>query len=142
MRFTVWLVVVWIALSHHPSVAAAEGAPPETVPDIAATNGHSIVPQIQRDRLVTREVVTARVYRSSDLDGDALRAALEVAQTVFVAILVRFLNSQGRHLDTRCLGEALIDMQNRTGVMATVYIDRVLHSIHRARSHAAASFCW
>ena len=150
MRFHAWLVVVWIALSHHPSVVSAEGAPPETVPDIAATNGHSIVPQIQRDRLVTREVVTARVYRSPDLDGDALRAALEVAQTVFVAasveiiwkicgpaecntpplpaeILVRFLHSQGRHLDTRCLGEALIDMQKRTGVMATVYIDRVLH---------------
>ena len=94
MRFTVWLVV-WIVLSHHPSVAAAgdaaAGAPPETVPDIAATNGHSIVPQIQRDRLVTREVVTARVYRSSDLDGDALRGALEVAQTVFVAASVEII---------------------------------------------------
>jgi hypothetical protein len=149
MRFTVWLVVVWIVLSHHPSIASAEGTPPGTAPDLGATNGHSIVPQIQRDHLVTREVVTARVYRPPDLAGDALRAALEVAQTVFAGasveinwticgpaecntpplpteILVRFVHSQGRHLDARCLGEALIDMQKRTGVMATVYIDRVV----------------
>jgi hypothetical protein len=94
--------------------------------------------------------VTARVYVSPDLPGEALRAALDVARSAFAAasvditwkvcgpsecntppspteLLVRFVDSHGRSLDTRCLGEALIDMQKRTGVMATVFLDRVLH---------------
>jgi hypothetical protein len=150
MRFQVWLVVVCVALSQHPGVAAAEGAPPETVPGTAATKGQSIVPRPQPDRLVAPEVVTARVYSSSDLAGDVLRSALDVAQSAFVGasveiiwkicgpaecntppslaeVIVRFVHAGDRRLNTRCLGEALIDVQKRTGVMATVYVDRVLN---------------
>jgi hypothetical protein len=150
MRFQVWLVVVCVALSQHPGVAAAEGAPPETAPGMATTKGHSIVPRAQHERLVAPEVVTARVYSSPDLAGDVLRSALDVAQSAFVGasveiiwkicgpaecntppspaeVIVRFVPAGSRRLNARCLGEALIDVQKRTGVMATVYVDRVLN---------------
>ena len=41
--------------------------------------------------------------------------------------LVRLVRApEGGSRDTRCLGDALIDAQKGTGVLATVYIDRVL----------------
>ncbi len=129
----------------------AEGAPPDVSPEMEETHGHPvIVTHTLREQLGAPEAVTARVYVSPDLPGDTLRAALDVARSAFAVgavevtwkicgpsecntppapteLIVRFVNSRGRHLDTRCLGEALIDMQKRTGVMATVYVDRVLH---------------
>lgn len=152
MRFHVWLVVVWVGFCLTlPTVAAAGDAPPDTAPEIEGIHGHpAIVVQSQRDRLAAPEIVTARAYVSPDLTIDALPAALDVARSAFAAaaveitwkvcgpskchtppspteIMVRFVDSRGRRLDARCLGEALIDSQKGTGVMATVFLDRVLH---------------
>ena len=149
MRVRVWLLVC-VVLLQHPSIAAAEGREPESVPGVDTVPGHStIVTQQKRERLTATDVVTARVYRTGDISGDALRVALDVAQSLFVAasveihwkicgppdcntppapkeIVIRFMQSRGRHVDTRCLGEALIDKQKEIGVLATVYVDRVL----------------
>lgn len=151
MRFHVWLVVVSVGcLSLLPGVARAGGPLPAGWPGIETSPGDSTIVSHPHDRLAAPEAVTARVYTSPDLPGEALRAALDVAKAVFAAasvditwkvcgpsecntppspteLLVRFVDSRGRSLDTRWLGEALIDMQKRTGVMATVFLDRVLH---------------
>jgi hypothetical protein len=88
------------------------------------------------------------VYTSPDISAGALRAALGTAEAAFLPasvaitwkicrpsecntapspteLIVRFLHSRGRRLDTGCLGEALIDVQKQAGVLATVYVDRV-----------------
>ena len=132
MRVHVWLFVC-VVLSQLPSIAAAEGREPESVPEVDATTGTStIITQQKRERLIATDVVTARVYSTGDISGDALRVALDVARAAFAAaaveinwkicgladcntpplpkeILIRFMQSRGRHIDTRCLGEALID---------------------------------
>ena len=150
MRVHVWLVVS-LVLAHHPGIAAAEGREPESVPEVDATTGTStIITQQKRERLIATDVVTARVYSTGGISGDALRVAFDVARAAFAAaaveinwkicgladcntpplpkeILIRFMQSRGRHIDTRCLGEALIDKQKGMGVLATVYVDRVRH---------------
>ena len=151
MRSYVWLVVVSVGcLSLLPGVALAEDPSPANWPGIETSPGDSTIVTHPHERPAVREAVTARVYVSPDLPGEALRDALDVARAAFAAasvdiswkvcgpsecntppspteLLVRFVDSHGRSLDTRCLGEALIDMQKRTGVMATVFLDRVLH---------------
>jgi hypothetical protein len=156
MRITRWLIVVLVVVfSRHLSVVAADGpvdgAPPDTGP--AADAVHSRPPigtDTLRGQRTASEVVIARVYHSSEVTSDALRAALDVAEAAFAEaavgiiwkicglgecntapapteLIVRLLHSRGRRLGTGCLGEALIDTQRRIGVLATVYVDRVLH---------------
>ena len=90
------------------------------------------------------------MYRSPEVTGDVLEAALKVAEATFAAAsvnvvwkvcgpsecnippaaterLVRLVRApQGASLDARCLGDALIDARKGIGVLATVYIDRVV----------------
>jgi hypothetical protein len=155
MRVNAWLIVVWVViLSRHLSVAAADapadgGAPPATELVSEAVSEHRLIVTDKRGQRAASEVVTVRVYVSSDITPEALRAALDVAEAAFAEasvgmiwkicgprecntqpspteLIVRFLHSRGRRLNTGCLGEALIDTQQRTGVLATVYVDRVL----------------
>jgi hypothetical protein len=149
MRVSVWLVVVCVVLSRHLSLASAEAERTDTTPVDRTVHEHPpIVTDTQRSQRALPEAVTARVYTSPDISAEALRAALGTAEVVFVPasvaitwkicrpsecntpplpteLIVRFLHSRGRRLDTGCLGEALIDVQKRAGVLATVYVDRV-----------------
>ena len=150
MQVHAWLVLVLVAcFSPLVGIVAADAAPPGSEPEIDGTRPSPSVTPAPRDWLGVSEVVTARVYKSPDLADEILQAALDVAQSVFVAAsvqivwkicgpsecntppspaetLLRFVNSRGRNLDTRCLGDALIDAQKGKGVMATVYLDRVV----------------
>ena len=151
MRVHVWLAVVSLVLAQHPGIAAAEGREPDPVPEVESIpRNPTIVPPAKREPLNAPHIVTARVYSTSEVGADALRVALDVAQSAFVPasveinwkicrpgecntppsqgeLLIRFMQSRGRHVDIRCLGEALIDKQKGIGVLATVYVDRVLH---------------
>lgn len=150
MRVHVWLAVVSFVLAHHPGIAAAEDPGPASVPEVETIPANPTIPPTKRERFTAPHIVTARVYSTSEIGADALRVALDVAQSTFVAasveitwkicgpgdcstppspgeLLIRFMQSRGRHLDIRCLGEALIDKQKGIGVLATVYVDRVLH---------------
>jgi hypothetical protein len=90
------------------------------------------------------------VYTSPDVANDVLQSALNVAEATFAAAslqivwkvcgpsecntppspaerLVRLVRTPpGGTLDSRCLGDAIIDMEKGVGVLATVYVDRVL----------------
>ena len=94
--------------------------------------------------------VTVRVYSSTSIAADAQRASLDVASAIFAAAsiqivwkicgqvacetplsatelavrMVQLSNGDDRGDDQ--LGEALIDPQKRTGVLATVYVNRTL----------------
>jgi hypothetical protein len=152
MRVNVWLVVVSVGLiAQHLMVAPTEGAPRDPAPVSEVVHEHAaIVAETPSGRLASLEIVTVRVYRSPEVTDDALRAALSVAEATFAAAsigvvwrvcgpaecntppapaerLVRLVRSpRGGSLDTRCLGDALIDPLKGTGVLATVYVDRVL----------------
>ena len=150
MRANVWLVVVSVCLiTQHLSVALVAGAPPdtasvsETVPEDAVVLEPPSTPPLPRP-------VNVRMYRSPEVSSEVLSAALHVAEATFAAAsvdvvwkvcgpaecnvpptpterLVRLVRApEGGSRDTRCLGDALIDAQKGTGVLATVYIDRVL----------------
>lgn len=96
-----------------------------------------------------RPRVTVRVYSSTSIAADAQRASLDVASAIFAAAsiqivwkicgpvacetplstelavrMVQLSNGDDRGDDQ--LGEALIDPQKRTGVLATVYVNRTL----------------
>jgi len=152
MRVTVWLVVVSVGLiANHLSVALVAGAPPETASvSEAVREDAAVVIEVPPDTPAPRPPVKVRLYRSSDVTSDVLQSALNVAEATFAAAsvdvvwkvcgpgecqmppspaerLVRLVrSSKGGSHDTRCLGDALIDAQKGTGVLATVYIDRVL----------------
>jgi hypothetical protein len=154
MRVNVWLVVVFVSLiAHHLIVVPAAGGPLETAPVTASIHEDAVVldpptPQLPRP-------VNVRVYRSPEVTSDVLRAALNVAEVTFAAAsvdvvwkvcgpaecqtppspaerLVRLVRSpEGGSRDTRCLGDALIDSQRGTGILATIYVDRVLDLVRR-----------
>ena len=154
MRVNVWLVAVFVSLiAHHLIAVPAAGGPLETVPVTTSIHEDAVVldpptPQLPRP-------VNVRVYKSPEVTSDVLRAALNVAETTFAAAsvavvwkvcgpgecqtppsaaerLVRLVRSpKGASHDTRCLGDALIDAQKGTGVLATVYVDRVLDLVRR-----------
>jgi hypothetical protein len=152
MRVNVWLVVASVGLiAHYPSVALAAGAPPDTASvNEAIHEDAAVVIEVPPNTPPPRPPVKVRLYRSSDVTSDVLRSALNVAEATFAAAsvnvvwtvcgpaecnvpptpterLVRLVRApEGGSRDTRCLGEALIDAQKGTGVLATVYIDRVL----------------
>jgi hypothetical protein len=152
MRVNVWLALVSVAfIAQHLMAAPADGAPRDTAPVSEAVDEHpAIVTDTPSGRLASPEIVNVRVYQSPEVTVEALRAALTVAEATFAAAsigvvwrvcgpaecntppapterLVRLVRApQGGNLDTRCLGDALIDPLNGTGVLATVYVDRVL----------------
>jgi hypothetical protein len=161
MRVRLWLVAVSLAcvvvfelldvpiVSRHTGVAAVEPVRSMPASDAVAAEA-PVVADVPRARDTARVRVTVRVYSSSDLDADAQRAALDVAQATFAAaaiqivwkicgqvacdtpllppeLLVRIVESgSGCRQGDRCLGEALIDPKKRTGVLATVYVNRTL----------------
>lgn len=149
MRANVWPVVVFVCAIALP----AAGGPLETAPVTTSFHDDAVVldpptPSLPRP-------VSVRVYRSPEVASDVLRAALNVAETTFAAAsvsvtwkvcgpgecqtppsteerLVRLVRTpKGGSHDTRCLGDALIDPHRGTGVLATVYVDRVLDLVHR-----------
>ena len=151
MRANVWLVVVSVGLiAHHLSVALVAGAPPDTASVSEAVREDAVVLESAQHTAPLPRPVNVRVYRSPEVTSDVLRAALNVAEATFAAAsvdvvwkvcgpaecnvpptpterLVRLVRApEGGSRDTRCLGDALIDAQKGTGVLATVYIDRVL----------------
>lgn len=150
MRANVWLIVVSVGLiTHHLSVSLVAGAPPDTASVSEAVPEDAVVLEPPSTPPLPRPV-NVRVYRSPEITSDVLRAALNVAEATFTAAsvdvvwkvcgpaecnvpptpterLVRLVRApEGGSRDTRCLGDALIDAQKGTGVLATVYIDRVL----------------
>jgi hypothetical protein len=153
MRANVWLVVFVVAIAHHLIALPAAGGPLETAP--VTTSFHDDAVVLDPPTPGPPRPVSVRVYKSPEVTSDVLRAALNVAEATFAAAsvsvawkvcgpgecqtppsteerLVRLVRSPkaGNH-DTRCLGDALIDSQRRTGVLATVYVDRVLALVHR-----------
>jgi hypothetical protein len=155
MRINVWLVVLSVGLvAHHLIAAPAEGAPPETASVSASLHEDAVVIDPPYTPPLPRPV-NVRVYRSPEVSFDVLRAALNVAASTFAAAsvnvvwkvcgpgecqtppspaerLVRLVRSpKGMSHDTRCLGDALIDSQKGTGVLATVYVDRVIDLVRR-----------
>jgi hypothetical protein len=150
MRANVCLVVVFVsAIAHHLIALPAAGGPLETTPVTTSMNEDAVVLDPLHPPLPSRPV-KVRVYRSSEVASEALGVALNVAEATFAAAsvsvvwkvcgpaecnvpptpterLVRLVRApEGGSRDTRCLGDALIDAQKGTGVLATVYIDRVL----------------
>jgi hypothetical protein len=142
MRFTAWLAALFL------SAGIVEGAPRDAVRETeAADRSAAIKTEIPDERLAT-QFVNVRVYGLADVAVQTRQAALDVARATFGAasvdviwkvcpaecdvppspgeLLVRLVPSPaGMRLDTRCLGDALIDAQKGTGVLATVYVDRV-----------------
>jgi hypothetical protein len=131
MRVQRSLVVVSMLLG-----AAALEAGPE--PDVDDTH---------RFDITARSRVAVRVYNQvTDLSSDDQRVALDVATDVFTAasvrvgwtrcdpggcltppgdsLRVRIATSPDGKTDSRVLGQALIDRQTQSGVLATVFIDR------------------
>jgi hypothetical protein len=151
MRATVWLsrgrapwLVVLCLISQVPFRAATEF--PWTKPLPA---GAPLVVDVPRLLDATTSRVTVRVYSSTDLDAAAQSAALDVAAAAFQAasievdwkicaqggcdtaltptsLAVRMVTAGDPRPGIRPLGEALIDRRTRTGVLATVYVDRTL----------------
>ena len=155
MRVNVWLVVVSVGfIAHHLIAAPAEGRPPETASFGASIHEDAVVIDVPPNTPPPRPV-KVRVYRSPEVTSEVLRAALDVAGATFAAAsvdvtwkvcgpgecqtppssaerLVRLVRSpKGGSPDTRCLGDALIDSQKGIGVLATVYVDRVLDLVRR-----------
>lgn len=155
MRVNVWLVVLSIGFSAHFLIAApAEGGPPETASVNASVLEDAVVIEPPYTPPPPRPL-NVRVYRSPEIASDVLRTALNVAEATFAGAsvyvvwqvcgpgecqtppspaerLVRLVRSpKGASHDTRCLGDALIDSQKGTGVLATVYVDRVLDLVRR-----------
>lgn len=147
MRVRLWLVVVFL-VSRHVGIAVAGDEPRDLMPGSEAATGDPAVVDtpLTLDRAKAR--VTVRVYSSTKIAADAQRAALDVAQATFAAASVQILWKMCTKVacDTplsatelvvrmvqlpegsgdRHLGDALIDPQKRTGVLATVYVNRTL----------------
>jgi hypothetical protein len=149
MRVRSWLVVVFLVL-RHLGVVVAEGATPDLMAgeEVTATSAARAVVDTPLTPDAAKARVTVRVYSSTKIAAEAQRAALDVAQATFAAASVQILwkicskvtcdaplsaaevvvrmvqlpeGAGDRHL-----GEALIDPQKRTGVLATIYVNRTL----------------
>jgi hypothetical protein len=142
MRVNVWLVVVFVSSIALPAAGEPLASVSEPFHEDAVVLDPP-TPQLPRP-------VKVRVYRSPEVTSEVLNAALDVAKATFAAAsvgvawkvcgpaecqtpplpaerLVRLVRSPtGARGDTRCLGEALIDSERGTGVLATVFVDRVL----------------
>lgn len=153
MRANVWLVVVAGLISHHLFAVPARGEPLETA-SFGPIHEDAVVIDVPPNAPPPRPV-KVRVYRSPDVASDVLNAALNVAEATFAAAsvsvvwkvcgpsecntpptpaerLVRLVQSpKGGSQDIRCLGDALIDVQKGTGVLATVYVDRVMNLVRQ-----------
>lgn len=156
MRANVWLVVLFAGVFAPNVITLAEGGPFETAPVTPSMHEDAVVldpptPQLPRPA----GAVNVRVYKSPEISSEVLNVALQVAEATFAAAavnvvwkvcgpsecqtpptpaerLVRLVRSpKGANHDSRCLGDALIDAQKGTGVLATVYVDRVLDLVHR-----------
>ena len=148
MRVHLWLVVVCL-VSRQLAVAAGERAPREPLGEIDAMSGDAaVVVDTPRAPDVSKARVTVRVYSSTNLATGTQRASLEVAQVTFAAVsvqivwkicalvtcdtplsptelVVRLVQLPDRAGDHH-LGDALIDPEKRTGVLATVYVNRTM----------------
>jgi hypothetical protein len=144
-----WLVVIFTGFVAHFTVAPAEGRPPFATAIVQPAHEDAVVIDVPPNTPPPRPV-KVRVYQSTDVTTDVLRAALNVAEATFAAAsvtvvwqvcgpsecntppspserLVRLVRApKGVKQDVRCLGDALIDVQKGTGILATVYVDRVL----------------
>src|SRR5262245_60006755 len=149
MRAKVWLIVCIGFVAHHLTVVPAEGRPPVTAPVTESFHEDAVVIETPPNAPPPKPV-KVRVYRSPDVANDVLQAALNVAEATFAAASVQIVwkvcgpsecntppspaerlvrlvrTSPGGTLDKRCLGDATIDLQKGVGVLATVYVDRVL----------------
>jgi hypothetical protein len=141
MRFAAWLVALFL------SAGIVEGAPLDAVRETEAADRRAAIKTDIPDERLTTRFVTVRVYGLADFSARVQRAALEVAEATFQAasvdviwkvcpvecdvrvppneLLVRLIPSPTGAPNSRCLGDALIDAEKRTGVLATVYVDRV-----------------
>jgi hypothetical protein len=141
-------VVVYL-VSRQLAVAAEESAPRNRVGEIDAINGDAaVVVDTPRVPDMAKARVTVRVYSSTNLATGTQRASLEVAQATFAAasvqivwkicalvacdtplsateLVVRLVQLSDRAGDHH-LGDALIDPDKRTGVLATVYVNRTM----------------
>jgi hypothetical protein len=148
MRVPLWLVVVCL-VSRQLAVAAGGGAPRDPVGELDAIGGNAAaVVDTPRVPDVSKARVTVRVYSSTNLATGTQRASLEVAQATFAAasvqivwkicalvacdtplsateLVVRLVQLSDRAGDHH-LGDALIDPDKRTGVLATVYVNRTM----------------
>lgn len=154
MRVNVWLVVLSVGfIAHHLIATPAEGRPPEAA-SFGGIHEDAVVIDIPPNSPPPRPV-KVRVYRSPEVTSEVLSAALNVAEATFAAAsvdvvwkvcgpgecqtppspaerLVRLVHSpKGGSHDTRCLGDTLIDVQKGIGVLATVYVDRVMNLVRR-----------
>ena len=148
MRVHLWLAVIAL-VSRLTGAAVVEAAPPDFMPPTDAAE-EAVVIAAPHVLDMARARVTVRVYSSTNLATDAQRASLDVAKATFASASVQIvwkicaqvscdtplsptefvvrmvqLADGGRHGDHR-LGDALIDPQKRTGVLATVYVNRTL----------------
>ena len=149
MRVHLSLVVIYL-VSRLLGGAVAEAAPPNSLPAGDALAEDAVVIDTPHVLDIARARVTVRVYSSTRLAADAQRASLDVAKATLAAASVQIvwkvcwqvacdtpmspaelsvrlveLPDGGRNGDHR-LGEALIDPKMRTGVLATVYVNRTL----------------
>jgi len=131
-------------------VARVEGA----APAVSATQP-VLTRAVVADRPLTdlRPRVAVRVYSPATVEVETLQGALDLAAKTFLEasldvvwtvcriacatppapgeLLVRFANAPaGARQDERCLGDAVIDVQKHIGVLATVYLDRVVRLAH------------
>jgi hypothetical protein len=149
MRANMGLVVVFVGLITLP----AAGGPLESASVSASFHEDAVV--LDPPTPKPPRPVKVRVYRSPEVTSELLSAAVHVAEATFAAAsvdvawkvcgpaecltppsaaerLVRLMRlPKGAGRDTRCLGEALIDSERGTGVLATVYVDRVLSLVRR-----------
>jgi hypothetical protein len=151
MRTKVWLIAASAGFLLQPSGnAAAAGGPLETPPMSETVRERAAnAADPQHEPLLPLEIVSVRVYKATRITAAALRAALAVAKETFAAAsiqvvwkvcepdechtppspderMVRLVRLQGGQArDLICLGDALIDSQSQTAVLATVYVDRV-----------------
>jgi hypothetical protein len=154
MRAKVFLVVVSIGFVAHLTAAPAHARPPVITSVAEPIHEDAVVIEVPPNTPPTRPV-KVRVYQSPDIAPDVLRAALNVAEATFAATsvsvvwkvcgpsecntpptaderLVRLVRSPKDGVqDRRCLGDALIDVRKGTGVLATVYVDRVLNLVRQ-----------
>ena len=148
MRVHLWLAVIAL-VSRLTGAAVAEAAPPDSMPPTDAAE-EAVVIEAPHVLDMARARVTVRVYSSTNLATDAQRASLDVAKATFASasvqivwkicaqvscdtplstteFVVRMVQlADGGRLGDHRLGDALIDAQKRTGVLATVYVNRTL----------------
>ena len=151
-------MVTAAALFVHGMSAPSAAAAPRVTPNVNAAREPALsVPPPPPYSASPIDPVRVRVYRSTQIRNEALRLALGVAEATFAAAdihvqwtvcepgecntppaqaerLVRLVRrARGEHRDLRCLGDAFIDPQQRSGALATVYVDQVVEVARRSR---------